>query len=453
MIKNRGPGTWTAIGVTAAAMVAAVGAATGGPALASPVGAVGPSAVDDRFATRPFSMLSKASSGFVTAENAGASPLVANRSLIGQWELFKLIDNDDGTTSFQARAGGGFVTAEDGGNAPLIANRTAIRLWEKFDLAAVPGDPGAFSLRSRANNKFVAFNSETGLLVASNTDTSSATTRFYRAAQPVTSVVTSRANDENVTVSPATSQLTATGGTATTRSEQFSLFDAGNGRYALRAASTKFFVSAENAGASPLVANRTAIGPWETFDLVTNDDNSISLRAIVNNQWVSSTSPNNTGPLIANSAGNAPFGRSPQRFAMVGFPRTQAAGLRSNANGGFVTRIFPDTRMIASGTTVTGPIGLRLTFTEAGTVTLVDTQNVPINGQAVPGGGIRLLHGNGDTSLAFRIVNHIDGTISLLCVNNGLYVGLASSGSGGDELVARSSTIGQTEKFGFIQLS
>jgi hypothetical protein len=29
-------------------------------------------------------------------------------------------------------------------------------------------------------------------------------------------------------------------------------------------------VTAENAGASPLIANRTAIGPWEEFDLVGN---------------------------------------------------------------------------------------------------------------------------------------------------------------------------------------
>jgi hypothetical protein len=29
-------------------------------------------------------------------------------------------------------------------------------------------------------------------------------------------------------------------------------------------------VTAENAGASALIANRTAIGPWEEFDLITD---------------------------------------------------------------------------------------------------------------------------------------------------------------------------------------
>ena len=28
------------------------------------------------------------------------------------------------------------------------------------------------------------------------------------------------------------------------------------------------YVTAENAGALPLIANRTAIGPWEEFDLI-----------------------------------------------------------------------------------------------------------------------------------------------------------------------------------------
>jgi hypothetical protein len=30
------------------------------------------------------------------------------------------------------------------------------------------------------------------------------------------------------------------------------------------------YVCAENAGAAALIANRTAIGPWEEFDLITS---------------------------------------------------------------------------------------------------------------------------------------------------------------------------------------
>jgi len=34
-------------------------------------------------------------------------------------------------------------------------------------------------------------------------------------------------------------------------------------------------VTAENAGASALIANRTEIGPWETFQLIHNPDGSV----------------------------------------------------------------------------------------------------------------------------------------------------------------------------------
>lgn len=70
----------------------------------------------------------------VTAEAAGASPLIANRTAIGPWERFALIDNPDGSISLRALVNGDIVTAENAGASPLIANRTAIGTWEEFDL-------------------------------------------------------------------------------------------------------------------------------------------------------------------------------------------------------------------------------------------------------------------------------------------------------------------------------
>ena len=70
----------------------------------------------------------------VTAENAGAAALIANRAAVGQWETFALIRNPDGSISLRAAANGRLVTAENAGTAPLIANRTAIGSWEEFDL-------------------------------------------------------------------------------------------------------------------------------------------------------------------------------------------------------------------------------------------------------------------------------------------------------------------------------
>jgi hypothetical protein len=75
-----------------------------------------------------------ANSNIVTADNAGASPLIANRTAVGQWETFGLIHNGDGSISLQAKANNNFVTADNAGASPLIANRTAIGPWEEFDL-------------------------------------------------------------------------------------------------------------------------------------------------------------------------------------------------------------------------------------------------------------------------------------------------------------------------------
>ncbi|MFN8196989.1 MAG: metallophosphoesterase [Nakamurella multipartita] len=77
---------------------------------------------------------SLASQRYVTAEAAGAQPLIANRAEALGWEQFELIDNGDGTVSFRARANNLLVTAEAAGAQSLVANRTAIGGWEKFVL-------------------------------------------------------------------------------------------------------------------------------------------------------------------------------------------------------------------------------------------------------------------------------------------------------------------------------
>ena len=88
----------------------------------------------------------------VTADNAGASPLIANRTVIGPWEEFDIV-RDTVTVSFRAHANNDIVTADNAGASPLIANRTAIGPWETFDLISNPD--GSVSLRAHANNDIV----------------------------------------------------------------------------------------------------------------------------------------------------------------------------------------------------------------------------------------------------------------------------------------------------------
>jgi len=114
------------------------------------------------------SLRAHATSMIVTADNGGASPLIANRTAIGPWEEFDLISNSDGSVSFRAHANGMIVTADNAGTSPLIANRTAIGPWEEFDL--IHNADGSVSFRAHANGMIVtADNAGTSPLIANRT--------------------------------------------------------------------------------------------------------------------------------------------------------------------------------------------------------------------------------------------------------------------------------------------
>ncbi len=68
--------------------------------------------------------------------------------------------------------------------------------------------------------------------------------------------------------------------------ETFDLIDTGDGYVALRSHANGRIVAAESAGAAPLIANRDAIGPWEKFQIINNANGSISLLALANGRYV-----------------------------------------------------------------------------------------------------------------------------------------------------------------------
>lgn len=87
--------------------------------------------------TSQISSLRAAANGtFVSADNAGASTLVANRTTVSTWEQFRVIDNGDGTVSLQAVINGLFVTADPATGGRLIANRSAVSNQERFRMIA-----------------------------------------------------------------------------------------------------------------------------------------------------------------------------------------------------------------------------------------------------------------------------------------------------------------------------
>ena len=114
------------------------------------------------------SLRSHANGLYVTADNAGASPLIANKTAIGTWESFDLINNADGSVSLRAHANNDYVTAENAGASSLIANRTAIGSWEEFDL--IHNADGSVSFRAHANGDIVtAENAGSSPLIANRT--------------------------------------------------------------------------------------------------------------------------------------------------------------------------------------------------------------------------------------------------------------------------------------------
>jgi hypothetical protein len=68
---------------------------------------------------------------------------------------------------------------------------------------------------------------------------------------------------------------------------------------ALKARADGLYVTAESGGAHPLIANRSAIGAWEKFQLISNVDGSVSLKANANGLYVTAEA-GGASSLIAN---------------------------------------------------------------------------------------------------------------------------------------------------------
>ena len=108
----------------------------------------------------------RANNTFVSAENAGASPLVANRAAASTWEQFRVIDNGDGTIALQAVVNSRYVTADLAQGGRLIASRTAIGTNEKFRRVAQSN--GTVALQSVANNQYVSADLNIGNVLIAN---------------------------------------------------------------------------------------------------------------------------------------------------------------------------------------------------------------------------------------------------------------------------------------------
>jgi hypothetical protein len=102
---------------------------------------------------RSVSFLSGADGDYVSADNAGANPLIANRTAAGSWETFTVVDAGNGDIALLSQANGMYVCADNQGTSPLIANRTAVGPWETF--TEIDAGNGNIALLAHANSMYV----------------------------------------------------------------------------------------------------------------------------------------------------------------------------------------------------------------------------------------------------------------------------------------------------------
>ncbi len=239
---------------------------------------------------------SHANGNFVTADSAGAKPLIANRWSIGTWEQFDVIPLDTGNVALRSHGNGNFVTAENGGALPLIANRMAIGGWEQFQ--KISNSDGSYSFKALANGKYVTAESAGASALIANRTGIGGWEEFDLVVNRSTIHLRAHANGKYVTADPGAGGQLIANRTAIGSWETFEEFDLnGTPVFGLRALSNNRIVTS-NGGGSPLAASRTAIGGWESWTIVHNPDGSVSLKSS-NGKYVCAESAGGK-PLIAN---------------------------------------------------------------------------------------------------------------------------------------------------------
>ncbi|RXZ82005.1 carbohydrate-binding protein [Paenibacillaceae bacterium] len=90
---------------------------------------------------------------FVSADSAGANPLIANKATVGLSEQFKIVDAGPGLIALQSTVNNKYVTTGSGGGSPLIASQTTIGAAERFQWIA--NSDGTISLMANINSRYV----------------------------------------------------------------------------------------------------------------------------------------------------------------------------------------------------------------------------------------------------------------------------------------------------------
>ena len=288
-----------------------------------------------------YSIKSVANEKYVVAENGGSDPIVANRdSYGGSWETFYLINNDDGTVSIKADANNKYVCAVLDEENQLVPRSESVGTWEKFQIYKISDTE--YGLKSAENGKYVKADLDNGgkLIAGSDSiagaweafnieklgaETSSAKATFYENSNysgwsvalsegrydygtmiskgikndQISSVKVADGykvtlyNDERFAGSKKTLFTDASGlgdfndKTSAIVIEKVEKADFNNSNAYITSIANGQVVCAENGGSETIVANRSSCGgAWETFQIVNNNDGTVSLRSVSNGKYV-----------------------------------------------------------------------------------------------------------------------------------------------------------------------
>lgn len=364
------------------------------------------------FSDGEYYLTSVANGGVVTADNAGADPLAANRATLGgAWETLALKNNGDGTVSFLSQANQKYVCAVIDEFSQLLARSTSIGTWEKFQLVSL-GD-GTYGIKAGANGKFVQANMDNdGRLEATQDKVNGAWEAFkitkvgessglsyddsvaskkaeffvdanyqgtsvqlgagsYSYTNLVSKGVPNDAissvkvpkgykvtlyNDDNysggakVLFEDASSLGNYNDKASSLKIEKANLGSLAADKYCFTSIANNKVVTADNSGNNPLIANRDSYsGAWETFTLVNNSDGTVSFRSAANNQYLTAVADEDN-QLLARSTTIGTW----ERFYIESIPGGQY-GIYAVANGKYIkSDLTQEGKLAASSETLAG---------------------------------------------------------------------------------------------------
>lgn len=288
-----------------------------------------------------YSIKSVANSKFIVAENGGSDPLMANRDNYGgAWETFYLLNNDDGTVSIKAEANNKYACAVLDEENQLTPRSDSVGTWEKFRIYKI--NDSEYGIRSAENGKYVKADLDNGGKLIAGSDsiagaweafniekldnsTSSTKATFYENSNyggwsvslgegrydynamiaagikndQISSVKVTEGykvtlyNDAGfgggakVLLSDTTGLGNFNDKTSSIVIERVERVNFNNSNTYITSVANGKVVCAENGGNDIIVANRSSCGgAWETFQIVTNDDGTVSLRSVSNGKYV-----------------------------------------------------------------------------------------------------------------------------------------------------------------------